>query len=60
MSRIDALRVSFREPGKALTPEQRRFNSVIGQIGQARETQAAWHENIALQEWPRSSATCGY
>ena len=60
MSRIDALRVRPREAGKALTPEQKRFNSLIRQIGQARETQATWHENIALQEWPRSSATCGY
>ena len=48
MSRIDALRVSSREPGKALTPEQKRFNSLIRQIEQARETLATWHENTAL------------
>ena len=48
MSRIDALRVSSRGPAKTLTPEQKRFNSLIRQIEQARETLAAWQENIAL------------
>jgi hypothetical protein len=48
MSRIEALRVRSREPGKTLTPEQKRFNSLIRQIEQTRETLAAWHENIAL------------
>ena len=48
MARIEALKVSPGEPGKALTPEQKRFNSLIRQIEQARETLAAWHENIAL------------
>jgi hypothetical protein len=60
MSRIDALRISSHNANKALTPEQKRFNSLIRQIGQARETLAVWHENTALQAWPRSSATCGY
>lgn len=48
MSRIEALRVRPREASKALTPEQKRFNSLIRQIEQARETLAAWHDNIAL------------
>ena len=48
MSRIEALRVRPGEAGKTLTPEQKRFNSLIRQIEQARETLAAWQENIAL------------
>ncbi len=48
MSRIEALRVRSGEAGKALTPDQKRFNSLIRQIEQARQTLAAWHENITL------------
>ena len=50
MSRIHALRVSSGKAGQAPTPEQKRFNSLIGQIEQARETLTAWHENIALYQ----------
>ncbi|MBL8527064.1 MAG: hypothetical protein JNL68_05220, partial [Burkholderiales bacterium] len=46
MSRIDALRV--RDAGTTLTPEQKRFNSLIRQIEQARDTLAAWRDNIPL------------
>ena len=48
MSRIAALRVPPGKAGRALTPEQKRFNSLIRQIEQARETLATWRENIAL------------
>lgn len=48
MSRVEALRVRPTTAGKTLTPEQKRFNTLIRQIEQARETLAAWHENIAL------------
>jgi hypothetical protein len=46
MSRIDALQISTGEAGPALTPQQKRFNTLIRQIEQARQTLAAWHENI--------------
>ncbi len=48
MARIEAVRVSSAETGKALTPEQKRFNSLIRQIEQARDTLAAWRDNIPL------------
>ena len=47
MSRTDALQISLNKSGPALTPPQKRFNSLIRQIAQARQTLAAWHENIA-------------
>ncbi len=47
MSPIDALQVSPAQAGTALTPSQKRFNTLLRKIGQARETLAAWHENIA-------------
>src|SRR5262245_47538768 len=48
MSHIDALQISSGKAGPALTPPQKRFNSLIRQIEQARKTLAAWHENIGL------------
>jgi len=47
VSRTDALQISSNKSGPALTPPQRRFNSLIRQIAQARQTLTAWHENIA-------------
>lgn len=47
MSHINALQLSSSDTGQALTPEQKRFNTLIRQIEQARETVAAWHEHIA-------------
>lgn len=46
MSHIDALQISAGEAGPVLTPQQKRFNTLIRQIEQARLTLAAWHENI--------------
>jgi hypothetical protein len=48
MSRIDALQISTGEAGPVLTPQQKRFNTLIRQIEQARQTLAAWHENIGV------------
>jgi hypothetical protein len=45
VSRIDALQVSATPAGPALTPSQKRFNTLIRQIAQARQTLAAWNEN---------------
>ena len=47
MPRIDTLQVSPAQAGAALTPSQKRFNTLLRKIEQARETLAAWHENIA-------------
>lgn len=47
VSRTDALQISLNKSGPALTPPQKRFNSLIRQIAQARQTLAAWHEHIA-------------
>lgn len=48
MSGIPGLQISSRSSGSALTPEQKRFNSLIRQIEQARRTLAAWQENLPL------------
>ena len=48
MSRINALQISTGEAGPALTPQQKRFNTLIRQIEQARQALAAWHDNIAV------------
>lgn len=37
-----------RPSRRSLTPPQRRFNTLIRQIEQARQTLAAWHDNIAV------------
>jgi hypothetical protein len=46
MSRIDALQV-IPAAGPALTPSQKRFNTLIRQIEQARQALASWQEGIA-------------
>jgi len=45
--RIDALQVAPAQAGAALSPLQKRFNTLLRKIEQARVTLAAWHENIA-------------
>ncbi len=47
MSRTDALQISAAHAGPALTPSQKRFNTLIRQIDQVRLMLAAWHDNIA-------------
>ena len=42
------LQISARAGGTALTPEQKRFNTLIGQIDQARRALATWQEQILL------------
>ena len=40
------LQIAAATGGATLTPEQKRFNRLIGQIGAARETLAAWQREI--------------
>ena len=47
MSRTDALQISSSQAGAALTPAQKRFNTLTRQIEQARQTLAAWQDSIA-------------
>lgn len=47
MSRADALQISTAAAGPALSPSQKRFNTLIRQIEQARQTLAAWQDNVA-------------
>ena len=42
------LQISAAAGSAALTPAQKRFNSLLRQIEQARRKLAAWHDNIAL------------
>ncbi len=44
MSRIDTLQGSLARAGPALTPSQKRFNTLLRKIEQARQTLAAWNE----------------
>lgn len=41
-----ALKIAPAAANVPLTPAQKRFNTLLRQIGQARQTLAAWHENI--------------
>ena len=45
---MGSLQISSRTSGSALTPEQKRFNALIRQIEQARQTLTAWQENLPL------------
>lgn len=45
MSRTGALQISSLKAGAALTPQQKRFNLLIRQIEQARQSLAAWQLN---------------
>jgi len=42
MSR-NTLQISAGQAGPPLTPQQKRFNSLIRQVEQVRQTLAAWH-----------------
>jgi hypothetical protein len=48
MSGLHSLQISPGAPGSALTPEQKRFNTLLRQIEQARRTLAAWRDNVPL------------
>jgi len=43
-----SLQISSRTSGSTLTPEQKRFNTLIRQIEQARQIVTAWQENLPL------------
>jgi hypothetical protein len=47
MSHIQALQISPAPSGPALTPSQKRFNTLLREIERARQTLAAWRENSA-------------
>lgn len=47
MSRTDVLQISTAPNEPALSPAQKRFNTLIRQIEQARQTLAAWQDNVA-------------
>jgi hypothetical protein len=47
MSR-DTLQISTGQAAATSTPQHKHFNTLIRQIEQARQTLAAWHENIGL------------
>ncbi len=46
MSRIDTLQISTAAAGPTLSPSQKRFNTLIRQIEQAKQTLAAWQDNV--------------
>lgn len=48
MSSNKDLQISSRVSGEPLTPDHKRFNTLIRQIAQARATHAEWQENIPL------------
>ncbi|GAB3648607.1 J domain-containing protein [Ramlibacter alkalitolerans] len=48
MSRLPTLHIAPASTGAALGPQQKRFNTLIRQIEQARATLASWNENIPL------------
>jgi len=48
MSQLQGIQISAGTGGAPLTPQQKRFNTLIKQTDQARQTLAAWHDNISL------------
>ena len=48
MSRLPSLHIPPDKGGPALRPQQKRFNMLVRQIAQTRETLAAWNENVPL------------
>ena len=48
MSQLTTLQIPPGRAGAALTPQQKRFNTLIRQIEQARQTVSAWHDGIAM------------
>ena len=47
MPNTDALRIVAADAGRVLTKDQKRFNTLLAQIAQARTTLRAWQENLA-------------
>jgi hypothetical protein len=48
MSQLPTLQIPPARSGAALSPQQKRFNTLLRQIEQARNQLAAWNENIGL------------
>jgi hypothetical protein len=48
MALVHGLQISADAGAPPLTPEQKRFNTLIGQIERARRTLAAWRDNVPL------------
>ena len=48
MSLVHGLQIASGTGGSALTPDQKRFNNLIRQVEQARQTLTAWRDNIPL------------
>ena len=46
MPQANALQISPDKTGPALTPQQKRFNTLIRQIERSRQTLREWHDNI--------------
>lgn len=46
MSSLDALQVTSTPGAKALTPAQKKFNTLLRQIEKSRQTLAVWNESI--------------
>ncbi len=44
----NAIRIVPADPARPVTPQQKRFNSSVRQIEQARQGLVAWQDNIAL------------
>jgi hypothetical protein len=47
MPNIEAIRIVPAAADRSLTPDQKRFNTLIRQIERCRETLKAWHDGIA-------------
>jgi len=47
MPSINALQIASHKAGPVLTPQQKRFNTLLRQIEQGRQTLAAWRDGIA-------------
>jgi hypothetical protein len=52
------LQISLSAGASALSPEQKRFNTLIRQIEQARQTLAAWHEQFRSMRKPTCNSLC--
>ncbi len=48
VSSLQSLQIPPASPGAPPSPQQKRFNTLIRQIEQARGTLAAWNDNVAL------------
>ncbi|MBK7613098.1 MAG: hypothetical protein IPJ08_01205 [Burkholderiales bacterium] len=44
----NAIRIVPADPARPVTPQRKRFNSLVRQIEQARQGLVAWQDNIAL------------